>query len=51
MLQAGPLNVDTVMIAGEFRKRGGALLYGALAGRLEELAASSRRILSAALAP
>lgn len=45
VLQAGPQNVDTVMIAGKLRKRGGILLSPDLPSRMDELAKSSRRIL------
>lgn len=46
LLQAGVANVDTVMIGGVVRKRGGKLLYGDLPRRLDELSQSSARILS-----
>jgi cytosine/adenosine deaminase-related metal-dependent hydrolase len=45
VMQAGTGNVDTVMVAGEFRKRHGKLLYPALGQRKEELLASGQRIL------
>ncbi len=45
VMQAGTGNVDTVMIAGEFRKRHGKLLYPGLAQRKGELLASGQRIL------
>ena len=45
VMQAGTGNVDTVMIAGEIRKRHGKLLYPKLAQRKDELRASGRRIL------
>lgn len=43
--QTGLANVDSVMIAGRWRKRGGRLLHGDLAARKEALAASGRRIM------
>ncbi|MBS0336850.1 MAG: amidohydrolase family protein [Proteobacteria bacterium] len=45
VMQAGTGNVDTVLVAGEFRKRHGKLLYPKLGQRKEELLASGRRIL------
>jgi 5-methylthioadenosine/S-adenosylhomocysteine deaminase len=45
VMQAGTGNVDTVMVAGEIRKRHGKLVYPKLAQRKEELRASGRRIL------
>jgi 5-methylthioadenosine/S-adenosylhomocysteine deaminase len=45
VMQAGIGNVDTVMIAGEIRKRHGKIVYPKLAQRKEELRASGRRIL------
>jgi len=45
VMQAGTGNVDTVMVAGEFRKRHGKLLYPELGQRKEELLASGQRIL------
>jgi len=45
VFHANPGNVDTVLVAGEFRKRGGRLLAPGLAQRMEELAESGRRIL------
>ena len=47
VMQAGTGNVDTVLIAGEIRKRHGKLVYPHLAQRKEELRASGRRILGA----
>jgi cytosine/adenosine deaminase-related metal-dependent hydrolase len=44
IMQAGRANVDTVLVAGAFRKRRGELLYGDLPHRLDELEASGRRI-------
>jgi cytosine/adenosine deaminase-related metal-dependent hydrolase len=43
--QAGLANVDSVMIGGEFRKRDGRMLFGALAGRQQELVNSGMRIM------
>ena len=45
VMQANTGNVDTVMVAGEFRKRHGKLLYPKLGQRKEELLASGQRIL------
>ena len=45
VMQANTGNVDTVMVAGEFRKRYGKLLYPQLGQRKEELLASGQRIL------
>jgi 5-methylthioadenosine/S-adenosylhomocysteine deaminase len=47
VLQAGLANVDSVMIAGEWRKRHGKLLRVDLASLRDELARSGRRILGA----
>jgi len=44
--QAGPGNVDAVMVAGKFVKRDGRLLYEDLAKRQGELLESGRRILN-----
>ena len=46
VFQANPANVSDVMIAGEFKKRDGELVYGNLPARLQELEASGRRILA-----
>lgn len=46
VMQAGVGNVDTVMVAGEIRKRHGKLRYPRLEQRKDELLASGRRILS-----
>ena len=46
VMQAGLANVDSVMIAGEWRKRDGRLLYDGLDGLRAELARSGQRILS-----
>lgn len=45
VMQAGTGNVDTVLVAGEVRKRHGKLVYPELAQRKDELRASGRRIL------
>jgi cytosine/adenosine deaminase-related metal-dependent hydrolase len=45
VMQAGTGNVDSVMVAGEFKKRHGKLLYPNLGPRKEELLASGQRIL------
>ena len=47
VMQAGLANVDSVMIAGEWRKRHGRLLRADLDRLRDELARSGRRILSA----
>ncbi|MEW6343364.1 MAG: amidohydrolase family protein [Pseudomonadota bacterium] len=44
VMQASPSHVDTVLVAGEYRKRHGELTYAALGRRLDELDASGRRI-------
>lgn len=44
--QAGPGNVDTVMVAGKFVKRDGRMLYGDLESLQAALLESSRRILA-----
>ncbi|WP_159588686.1 hypothetical protein [Chelativorans xinjiangense] len=46
VLQAGPANVDTVMVDGVVRKRAGRLLAADLDRRADELAASGARILT-----
>ena len=46
VMQAGPANVDTVMIAGKIRKQGGKLLTDGLARRQSMLVDSGRRIMS-----
>ncbi|MGE0746192.1 MAG: amidohydrolase family protein [Rhodospirillales bacterium] len=46
VLHANPSNVDSVMVAGKFRKRGGRLLYDGLPARMAALEASGRRILT-----
>ncbi len=45
VMQASIANVDSVLIAGEFRKRHGKLLYSQLALRKSQLLASGQRIL------
>lgn len=44
LMQGSAANVDTVLVAGEFRKRDGKLLYGKVEQRLDELDASGHRI-------
>jgi cytosine/adenosine deaminase-related metal-dependent hydrolase len=46
VLQASLANIEHVLIAGEFRKRDGKLLYPQLARRKAELYESGRRILA-----
>jgi cytosine/adenosine deaminase-related metal-dependent hydrolase len=43
--QAGLANVDSVMIAGEFRKRHGRMLFADLASRQQQLVSSGLRIM------
>lgn len=45
VMQAGLANVDTVLVAGEFRKRHGKLLYPQLGLRKTQLLESGQRIL------
>jgi cytosine/adenosine deaminase-related metal-dependent hydrolase len=47
VLQAGLANIRDVMVAGQWRKRAGRLLYETLAPRLQQLAESGRRIAAA----
>jgi hypothetical protein len=42
--QAGLSNVEAVMIAGQWKKRNGQLLFADRAGKMAALAASGRRI-------
>jgi len=44
VMQGSAANVDTVLVAGEFKKRGGRLLYERVEQRLNELDSSGRRI-------
>jgi len=46
VMQASLANIDSVMIAGEWRKRAGKLLFPALEGAKRELLRSGRRILT-----
>jgi hypothetical protein len=46
-MQANLSNIDSVMVAGQWRKRGGKLLAGGLSEKFESLRESGRRILSA----
>ncbi|MFZ9506668.1 MAG: amidohydrolase family protein [Burkholderiaceae bacterium] len=43
--QASLANIDSVMIAGEFRKRDGRMAFGALADRQQQLVVSGQRIM------
>lgn len=45
VFQANPSNVDSVMVAGGWRKRGGRLLAGNVPATLERLMESGRRIM------
>ena len=45
LFQSHSANVDTVLVAGRIRKRGGRLLYPDLAGKKTALAASGNRLL------
>ncbi|HEY8359646.1 MAG TPA: amidohydrolase family protein [Ramlibacter sp.] len=47
VFQASLANIDSVMVAGRWKKRGGKLLDADLASGLEELRASGRKITSA----
>lgn len=47
VLQASLANVDSVMIAGQWKKRHGRLLYGDVAGCMRRLSASGERVLAA----
>ena len=47
VIQATLANIDSVMVAGQWRKRGGKLLVGGLSGKLDQLRASGQRILDA----
>ena len=44
VMQAGVGNIDSVMVAGQWRKRGGRLLAGGIAGKMERLRESGERI-------
>ncbi|HKN31185.1 MAG TPA: amidohydrolase family protein [Roseiarcus sp.] len=44
VMQSNPSNIDSVMIAGRWRKRDGRLLWGDLGSLVEELCESGRRI-------
>ena len=46
VMQAGPANVDTVMIAGEIKKRNGKLLTAGVAQKQAKLVDSGQRIVS-----
>jgi cytosine/adenosine deaminase-related metal-dependent hydrolase len=43
--QASLANIDSVMIAGEFRKRDGRMAFGGLADRQQQLVVSGQRIM------
>jgi cytosine/adenosine deaminase-related metal-dependent hydrolase len=47
IMQANLANVDSVMVAGQWRKRSGKLLAGGLAEKFDSLRESGRRILAA----
>ena len=47
IMQTNLSNIDSVMVAGEWRKRGGKLLAGALSEKFDCLRESGRRILNA----
>jgi cytosine/adenosine deaminase-related metal-dependent hydrolase len=47
IVQATLANIDSVMVAGQWRKRSGKLLTGGLSEKLEQLRASGQRILNA----
>ena len=47
IVQATLANIDSVMVAGQWRKRSGKLLAGGLSEKLEQLRASGQRILNA----
>ncbi len=47
VLQASLANIDSVMVAGKWKKRGGKLLFGTLADKLSKLRESGERILHA----
>jgi hypothetical protein len=44
-MQAGPANVEAVMIAGAWKKRDGRLLLADRQRKMDALAASGRRII------
>lgn len=47
VLQASLANIDSVMVAGKWKKRGGKLLFGTLSDKLSKLRESGERILHA----
>ena len=47
VMQAGLANIDSVMVAGEWKKRGGKMIAGSLDGKLARLRESGERILHA----
>ena len=44
VMQAGLANIDTVLVAGQVRKRGGQLVFPSLDARIAELEQSGRRL-------
>jgi 5-methylthioadenosine/S-adenosylhomocysteine deaminase len=46
VMQSSLLNIDSVMVAGEWRKRNGKLLYGGIDRLKSQLEASASRILA-----
>ena len=47
IMQANLSNIDSVMVAGQWRKRSGKLLAGGLSEKFDRLRESGRRILNA----
>ena len=47
VIQATLANVDSVMVAGQWRKRSGKLVAGGLSNKIDQLRASGQRILNA----
>ena len=47
IMQANLSNIDSVMVAGQWRKRSGKLLAGGLSEKFDSLRESGRRILNA----
>jgi hypothetical protein len=46
-MQANLSNIDSVMVAGQWRKRSGKLVAGGLSEKFDRLRESGRRILNA----
>lgn len=44
VMQAGLANIDTVLVAGQVRKRGGQLIFPSLDARIADLDESGRRL-------